>query len=170
MSLGEILGRRRRAMNWSQENCLIDNHRLTCERWGWGFIDTWCMKWLICYAQQIQLFYREDNELFSYVGRAFLIALILICRKVFLSGQCLGRRNAHTFHSVLWNSCDHGVAVELHSGSDCGRSEPSLSNNCWRSVAIQADSFIITLFMGRQSVFFADCFFLTVWSGIENLF
>ncbi|MFC2607734.1 MAG: hypothetical protein ACFNY0_06585, partial [Selenomonas sp.] len=21
-------------MNWSQENCLIDDHRLTCERWG----------------------------------------------------------------------------------------------------------------------------------------
>ena len=28
------LGRRRGAMNWSQENCLIDDHRLTCERWG----------------------------------------------------------------------------------------------------------------------------------------
>ena len=27
-------GRRRGAMNWSQENCLIDDHRLTCERWG----------------------------------------------------------------------------------------------------------------------------------------
>ena len=26
------LGRRRGAMNWSQENCLIDGHRLTCER------------------------------------------------------------------------------------------------------------------------------------------
>ena len=28
------LGRRRGAMNWSQENCLIDDHRLTCERRG----------------------------------------------------------------------------------------------------------------------------------------
>ena len=28
------LGRRGGAMNWSQENCLIDDHRLTCERWG----------------------------------------------------------------------------------------------------------------------------------------
>ena len=27
-------GRRRGTMNWSQENCLIDDHRLTCERWG----------------------------------------------------------------------------------------------------------------------------------------
>ena len=27
-------GRRRGAMNWSQENCLIDDHRLTCERRG----------------------------------------------------------------------------------------------------------------------------------------
>ena len=31
------LGRRRRTMTWSQENCLIINHRLTRERWGWGF-------------------------------------------------------------------------------------------------------------------------------------
>ena len=28
------LGRRGGARNWSQENCLIDDHRLTCERWG----------------------------------------------------------------------------------------------------------------------------------------
>ena len=28
------LGRRRGAMNWSQENCLINDHRLTCERRG----------------------------------------------------------------------------------------------------------------------------------------
>ena len=28
------LGRRRGAMNWSQENCLIDDHRLTCDRRG----------------------------------------------------------------------------------------------------------------------------------------
>ena len=28
------LGRRRGAMNWSQENCLIDGHRLTCDRRG----------------------------------------------------------------------------------------------------------------------------------------
>ncbi len=27
-------------MIWSQENCLINNHRLTCERWGRGFLDT----------------------------------------------------------------------------------------------------------------------------------
>ncbi len=27
MSLGETLGRRRGAMTWSQENCLIDNRR-----------------------------------------------------------------------------------------------------------------------------------------------
>ena len=26
------MGRRRGAMNWSQENCLIDGHRLPCER------------------------------------------------------------------------------------------------------------------------------------------
>ena len=28
---GEYLGRRDEAMIWSQENCLFDNHRLTCE-------------------------------------------------------------------------------------------------------------------------------------------
>ena len=28
------LGRRRGTMNWSQENCLIDDHRLTCDRRG----------------------------------------------------------------------------------------------------------------------------------------
>ena len=32
-----FLGRRKETMNWSQENCLIDNHRLTCEWRGWGF-------------------------------------------------------------------------------------------------------------------------------------
>ena len=38
------MGRRDMMMNWSQENCLIDNHRkkllavsYTRERWGWGF-------------------------------------------------------------------------------------------------------------------------------------
>ena len=31
------LGRRSSMMTWSQENCLIDDHRLTRERWGWGF-------------------------------------------------------------------------------------------------------------------------------------
>lgn len=60
MSLGmekHPTGRRSGARNWSQENCLIDNHReeiwlrmvcadgfpRTCERWGWGF--------RICYRQ-----------------------------------------------------------------------------------------------------------------------
>ena len=32
-----VLGRFERAMNQSQENCLFDNHRLTCERWGGDF-------------------------------------------------------------------------------------------------------------------------------------
>lgn len=30
-----IPGRRSKAMNLSQKNCLIHNHRLTCERWEW---------------------------------------------------------------------------------------------------------------------------------------
>jgi len=38
MSLGETLGRREAAMNWSQENCPIDSHRWTCERWGGDFV------------------------------------------------------------------------------------------------------------------------------------
>jgi len=30
-------------MIWSQENCLIGNHRLTCERWGgdWFMLFYW---------------------------------------------------------------------------------------------------------------------------------
>ena len=43
MSLEETPGRRGGAVTWSQENCLTDDHRLTCERWGWGFCGASCL-------------------------------------------------------------------------------------------------------------------------------
>jgi len=45
-------------MNWSQENCLFSNHRLTCERWEGDL-----------------LIVNINNELFLCVGKAhFLFA------------------------------------------------------------------------------------------------
>nr|DAF40110.1 MAG TPA: hypothetical protein [Corticoviridae sp.] len=32
------MGRRKVTLNWSQENCLINNCQLTCERQEWGLI------------------------------------------------------------------------------------------------------------------------------------
>ena len=38
MPLYERMGRRSKAVIPSQKNCLVKNHRLTCERWGWRFL------------------------------------------------------------------------------------------------------------------------------------
>lgn len=129
-------------MNWSQENCLIDNHRLTCERWGWGFIDTWCMRWLVCYIRQMQSFYSGDNQLFSYAGRAFLIALVLHCRKVFLPGNAWGEEvliHFIQFYKIAVTMVCRGIAQRLRLWKVGAFSfQPLLA--AW---IIQADSFII---------------------------
>ncbi len=48
-------------MNWSQENCLIDDHHLTCERWGWGFL-----------AASLPTFFAGDIHLCLYTPLASL--------------------------------------------------------------------------------------------------
>ena len=47
-------------MSWSQENCLIDNHRLTCERWE-GDLDA-CPNVCTKSRQQPRLFYTTHSK------------------------------------------------------------------------------------------------------------
>ena len=54
----------------------------------------------------------SDDESSSLVWEELFYCLDFVLYFVvrfFFPGQGLGRRNAHTFHSVLWNSCDHGL-------------------------------------------------------------
>ena len=63
---GEALGRRRRAMTWSQENCPIDGRRLTRERWGRGF-------WRHEYGERFSLWF------FSSVGKHCSYISFILC-------------------------------------------------------------------------------------------
>ena len=79
-------------MTWSQENCLINNRRLTCERWGRGF------------ATSLLFLAFGDENIFAYAYEALFRSregAFFSGQKVFSMVSALWRSIAHTFHSVL---------------------------------------------------------------------
>ena len=79
-------------MTWSQENCLINDRRLTCERWGRGF------------ATSLLFLAFGDENIFAYAYEALFRSregAFFSGQKVFSMVSALWRSIAHTFHSVL---------------------------------------------------------------------
>ena len=111
MSLGETLGRREAAMNWSQENCPIDSHRWTCERWGGDFVHSLDIAWQDLAIIELNVF---SKALFPAGRRA--LWRCFKCRKVFPCGIHHGEKVAHTFHSVLF-SCRFGGCPGVITGA-----------------------------------------------------
>lgn len=111
-------------MNWSQENCLISNHRLTCERWGRGFIGT--AKY---YGVWIGMgFFEQRWVALPLRGKSFCFCLPWDLAKGF-SHRLTNRWEeiAHTFHSVLWNNNHTVLCDDLSRGS----LRFTFSNNCF---------------------------------------
>ena len=80
-------------MTWSQENCLINDRRLTCERWGRGF------------ATSLLFLAFGDENIFAYAYEALFRSregAFFSGQKVFSMVSALWRSTAHTFHSVLF--------------------------------------------------------------------
>ena len=79
-------------MTWSQENCLINDRRLTCERWGRGF------------ATSLLFLAFGDENIFAYAYEALFRSregAFFSGQKVFSMVSAPWRSIAHTFHSVL---------------------------------------------------------------------
>ena len=87
-------------------------------------------------------FYSGDNQLFSYAGRAFLIAFVLYCRKVFLPGNAWGEEvliHFIQFYKIAVTMVCRGIAQRLRLWKVGAFSfQPLLA--AW---IIQADSFIL---------------------------
>lgn len=87
-------------MTWSQENCLIDNHRLTYERWEGDLTDSVCSIGVLC-----------NHDSFPFEGKS-----LLCWRKVFREFSFM-ESIAHTFHSTLYTP----IAAGLRGGLSRGR-------------------------------------------------
>ncbi len=120
-------------MTWSQENCLINDRRLTCERWGRGF------------ATSLLFLAFGDENIFAYAYEALFRSregAFFSGQKVFSMVSAPWRSIAHTFHSVLCFAALRRVPKAagfsgplLFFGGRLRRKVFSMVSALWRSTA-----------------------------------
>ena len=131
--LGNTLGRRREAMNWSQENCPIDDHRLNLRGMGKGIEESASTK-------------RPDFGLFSscfYCSFPFAGKSFSYCHKVFPYGfSSIGKHCSYISFIFIGLLCGPGRRAFLRPPSSffegrflfC-RKVFSMVSALWRNIA-----------------------------------
>jgi hypothetical protein len=76
-------------MNQSQENCLSDNHRLTCERWGGDYASRlyYRLIQIVFLLNELGIMDLSYNHLFT--SKVIIREIHFLYKKFFMSRNCM---------------------------------------------------------------------------------